>query len=155
MKTKIIETAVALTLASAAAADNTQRNKQVVRSLYEDAINGHRPELYAELVAADFSAGPGAARGPAALRSTVDELRAGFPDVHFTVEDLVAEGDRVAVRWSWQATHTGTFRKLAPSGRRVTNTGMAIYLLEGGKVRQVWLLTDRLGVLQQVGAVPE
>jgi predicted ester cyclase len=95
------------------------------------------------------------ARGPSGFAGNVDELRAGFPDIRFTVHDLVAEDDRVAVRWTWEATHAGTFRGWAPTGRRVTNSGNAIYQLAGGKIVRVWLETDRLGFFQQIGVIPE
>lgn len=74
--------------------------------------------------------------------------------LRFTLHDLVAERDLVALRWTWEATHTGTFRIWRPSGKRVTNSGIVIYQLEQGKVVRVWLETDRLGVLQQIGVIP-
>jgi predicted ester cyclase len=133
--------------------DSSVRNKQVVRRIYEECINGHKLELLPELVSADYL-GAQDGRGPSAFRSNIEELQTGFPDIRFTLHDLIAEGDRVAVRWTWKATHTGRFRSWAPSGRRVANSGIAIYELEQGKVVRVWLETDRLGALQQIGAIP-
>jgi predicted ester cyclase len=166
MKRTILDATVAVALAAGATAtisafarsepmplDTPARNKQVVRRLYEDGINRNQPELLPELISGDYVAAPGG-RGPSGFARNVDELRTGFPDIRFTLQDLVAEGDRVAVRWTWEATHTGTFRSWAPSGQRVTTTGIAIYQLEQGKVVRVWLETDRLGVLQQIGVVP-
>jgi len=132
--------------------ETPDRNKQVVRRLYEDCINGNRPELLPELISDDFVGQGG--KGPSGFGSNIDSLRTGFPDVRFTVHDLVAEGDRVVVRWTWEATHTGTFQVWAPSGKRATNSGIAIYQLERGKVVRVWLEADRLGVLQQIGVIP-
>ncbi|HEY0789054.1 MAG TPA: ester cyclase [Thermoanaerobaculia bacterium] len=127
--------------------------KDIVRHIYEDAINTGRLERFDELVAATYEA-PDGAKGAAAFRANVAELRAGFPDIRFTIEDLIAEGDRVAVRWSWVATHRGTFRGIPPTGKRVTNSGIAIYQLREGKIVRSWLETDRLGALQQMGAAP-
>lgn len=134
-------------------ADTTTSNEQTVRRVYEECLNGGRVERLDEMVAADY-VGPQGVRGAAGFRETVLALRSGFPDIRFTVEDVVTDGDRVAVRWTWRGTHTGTFRGLAPSGKAVTDTGMAFYRLAGGKVVRAWVETDRLGVLQQIGVVP-
>jgi predicted ester cyclase len=128
-------------------------NKQIVRRLYEDVINHGRLDLLPELIDPAFES-PGGGRGPDGFAGTVTGLRAGFPDIAFTVEDLVAEADRVTVRWSWHGTHTGQFRTYAATTRPVKTTGIVIYQLAGGKVTHAWLETDRLGVLQQIGAVP-
>ena len=106
-----------------------------------------------QLVSDDY-VGPNGDRGPSAFRTTVTGLRAGFPDVRFTIEDVIAEGDRVVVRWKWEATHEGPFRGIPPTHKRVINTGMAIFQFEDGRIIRNWLETDRLGVFQQIGAVP-
>ena len=82
-------------------------------------------------------------------------LRAAFPDIHYTVDDVVAEGDQVAVRWHWTGTHRGAFRGFPPTDKAVTNTGAGIFRLSGGKIVTAVLETDRLGFLEQIGAVPE
>jgi len=166
MKRTIIDATVAVALVAGATAttpalarseamplETPDRNKQVVRRIYEDCINRNKPELLPELISGDYVGAQGG-RGPSGFGSNIDELRTGFPDIRFTLQDLVVEGDRVAIRWTWEATHTGTFRSWPPSGRRVTTTGIAIYQLEQGKVVRVWLETDRLGVLQQIGVIP-
>ena len=97
--------------------------------------------------------GPNGERGPAGFAATFQDLRCGFPDITFTIEDLLAERDRVAVRWRWNATHAGQFRSFAATNRHVANTGIAIYELRDGRVTRAWLETDRLGALQQIGAI--
>lgn len=67
---------------------------------------------------------------------------------------MIGEGDRAVVRWTWVGTHAGRFKTWGPTGRRVANSGIAIYELKHGKVVRVWLETDRLGALQQMGVVP-
>jgi steroid delta-isomerase-like uncharacterized protein len=131
----------------------TTSGEQTVRRIYDECLNGGRQDVLPELVADDY-VGPQGDRGPVGFGQTIAALRAGFPDIRFTVEDMVASGDRVAVRWSWRGTHTGPFRGLTPSGKAVTDTGMAFYRLKDGKVVRAWVETDRLGVLQQVGAIP-
>jgi predicted ester cyclase len=130
-----------------------EANKQVVRRLYDECINPGRLELLSELVSDGF-VGPQGARGPAGFAATITGLRAGFPDIKITVEDLIAEGDRVTVRSSWQATHTGTFRGIPPTGKRITSTSITIYQLADHKLVHSWIESDRLGTLQQMGASP-
>jgi predicted ester cyclase len=131
---------------------NTEKNKLTVRRIYDEYINQTRSDLLPELVAADYVA-PDGRRGPAVFASTIDALRTGIPDIRFEIEDVIAEGDRVAVRWTWSGKHTGTLNGLSPSNRQVKNDGIAIYELRQGKVSRVWLQTDRLGFLQQIGVV--
>lgn len=129
------------------------KNKLLVRRLYEECFNAGKPELLHELMGEDFIGSRGE-QGPAEFAATLGGLHQGFPDVRFTVEDLFAEGDRVACRWSFQASHQGPFAGVAASHAQVTQTGIAIYHVRDGKLRQAWLQADRLGLLQQIGGVP-
>jgi predicted ester cyclase len=134
--------------------ETTGTHEQAVRRLYEEGVNGGKAQLFEELISEDYVDELGG-RGPAAFAGNVASLRAGFPDIRFTLREVVAEGDRVAVRWTWEGTHAGTFRSWAATGRRVTNSGIAIYRFQQGRIVGVTLETDRLGVLQQIGAIPE
>jgi predicted ester cyclase len=80
--------------------------------------------------------------------------RAAFPDLRVTIDDLIAEGDRVAKLWSFEATHRGEFLGIAPTGQRVTWSGITIYRVTGDKVAECIWRTDALGLLQQLGAIP-
>jgi predicted ester cyclase len=80
--------------------------------------------------------------------------RAAFPDLRVTIDDLIAEGDRVAKLWSFEATHRGEFLGIAPTGQRVTWSGITIYRVTGDKVDECIWRTDALGLLQQLGAIP-
>lgn len=132
---------------------NIEKNKQTVRSVYEDYINRKRLDRLPELVSADY-VGPEGERGPSGFAATVESIRRGVPDIQFGVEDVIAEGNKVTIRWKWSGKHTGTLRGFAPSNRQVENTGIAIYELTDGKIARAWLQTDRLGILQQIGVVP-
>ncbi len=77
---------------------------------------------------------------------------AAFPDAQITVEDLIAEGDRVAVRVTVRGTHQGTFIGVAPTGRRVTLEAITIYRVDAGKIVEDWTIADIPGLLQQLGA---
>jgi steroid delta-isomerase-like uncharacterized protein len=77
-----------------------------------------------------------------------------FPAVKATVEDLMADGDKVVARVSIRGTHQGAFRGIAPSGKQIEVTGINIFRIANGKLMEHWGLTDRLAVLQQLGVVP-
>ena len=95
-----------------------------------------------------------AAQAEAAKQEAAD-FRQGFPDVVSTIEDLIAEGDKVAAHWRSRATHQGDYMGIAPSGKEVEFTGISFYRIEGGKIAQSWNIEDRLGLMRQIGAFPE
>jgi steroid delta-isomerase-like uncharacterized protein len=82
-------------------------------------------------------------------------IRAGFPDIHFTIEDRFVDGDRLFVRWSAQGTHQGEYLGIPATGKPVTVAGMVIHRIEEGQFQESWDIFDNLGMLQQLGLVPE
>ncbi|MES2149237.1 MAG: ester cyclase [Pseudomonadota bacterium] len=132
------------------ATNSNEENKRLVRRLYEASSNTSDPQVVSELFSADFIASPGELDLAGFLQSTA-AVHSGFPDVQFVIDDLFGEGDRVAVRWTFQGTHRGDFAGAKASGVRVTQTGNVIYQLRAGKICRAWLQVDRLGLLQQVG----
>ena len=90
-----------------------------------------------------------------AAKQEAADFRRGFPDVISTIEDLIAEGDKVVARWRSRATHQGDYRGIAPSGKEVEFTGISFYRIEGGKIVQSWNSEDQLGLMRQIGAVAE
>jgi predicted ester cyclase len=80
-------------------------------------------------------------------------VRRGFPDLESTIEDLIAERDKVVAHWRAQATHRGEYMGIPPTGNRVNFTGISIYRIEGGKIAESWGVSDLLGMMQQLGAV--
>jgi steroid delta-isomerase-like uncharacterized protein len=141
--------------AEASTMDIERHNREAVRRVYDEVLNAGRLDLLTQMVSDDYVAADGT-RGAGAFSERLAKLRTAFPDIHYTVEDLVVEGDRVAVRWTWKGTHLGPgpFRVLAPTGKRVENTGMAVYRMRDGKVVGIAMETDRLGFLQAVGVLP-
>ena len=131
-----------------------EANKQLVRRLYTDYLNPGRLDRLDEVVSPEFR-GAGEQRGPAAFAAPVAGLRSALPDLAYTIEDVVGDGDRVAVRWTLRGTHTGPFRGFAPTGKPIANTGFAMFQLAEGKIVRSWIETDRLGFLQTIGAVPD
>jgi predicted ester cyclase len=90
-----------------------------------------------------------------AARQEAADFRRGFPDVVSTIEDLIAEGDKVVARWRSRATHQGEYMGIPPSGEEVEFTGISVYRIEGGKIAESWNSEDQLGLMRQIGGVPE
>jgi steroid delta-isomerase-like uncharacterized protein len=93
-------------------------------------------------------------RGPAGYLSIVGMMRGGFPDIQWTLEDMVAEGDKVAARFTFRGTHRGPFFGVPPTGKSIVGQSMAIYRLADGQIVEENGLPDMLGILRQIGAVP-
>jgi predicted ester cyclase len=126
---------------------STEENKALVRREQEELWN-HTGNLDAahELFA------PGQAE---AARQEAADFRQGFPDVVSVIEDLIAEGDMVAARWSSRATHLGEYAGVSPTGNEVEFTGISVYRIAGGRIAESWTVEDELGLMRQIGAVPE
>ena len=134
-------------------AKQIENNKQTVRSIFEVGLNTGDTELLNRLISPDFVGARGD-RGPAAFSGPLLELRRAFPDIHYVLEDVIGEGDQVAIRWTWTGTHRGVFRGFAPNGRTIVNSGIGIFELREGKIVRSSVETDRLGFLQELGALP-
>ena len=131
-----------------------QDNKAIVRKLYEASFNTGNFELAKELISEEFIA-PNGQKGSTTLFDQIKALRTGFPDIKWTVEDLLAESDKVVIRSSWKGTHTGPFRNYDITRKAITNSAMAIYQLKDGKIIRSWLETDRLGFLIAIDVLPD
>jgi len=130
-------------------------NKAAVRRLYEECINQGKMEIADELIGSEFTVpGPDGGHGPAGFKANLSRLRTGFPDVHFTIHDLLAEGDGVAVYWTWEATHRGPFAGILATNKSVHQEGMVMYRFRAGKAVAAKVIFDRLGVFQQLGRMP-
>lgn len=127
-------------------------NKDRVRRLYEDGLNKRDWDLLRRLIADDY-AGPRGEKGHAGFERTLRPLIDGFPDIRWTIEELIEEGDKVVVRWSWQGTHDGTFLAFPASGTRIRTEAIVIYRFRHGKLIEASMQSDRLGFLQQLGVV--
>jgi steroid delta-isomerase-like uncharacterized protein len=136
--------------------DTEKANKAAVRRLYDECLNQGKFEAADVMIAPGFIApGPDGGAGPAGFKSNAMRLRTAFPDVHFTLHDLIAENDCVALHWTWEGTHRGTFANIPATGKRARQEGMVMYHFEAGKVAAAKLIFDRLGVFQQLDALPE
>ena len=136
---------------------SVEENKALIRRLYDEVFAKWNLGVIDELVGSEFvghEMPPGTPRGPAGFKQFYNSLRLAFPDLRYTVDDVIAEGDRVVVRWTWQCTHQGDFMGVAATGKRATVSGMAIYRVAGGQCVERWVELGLLGLLQQLGAVP-
>jgi len=134
-----------------------EENKALARRSMEEIWGKGNLDTVDELYAADFVwhwAPPGVASNREGYKQFVTTCFAAFGDVHCATEDVIAEGDKVVIRWTWRATHKGEYMGIAPTGKQVTITGIAISRIVGGKTVEEWGEMDNLGMMQQLGAVP-
>lgn len=97
---------------------------------------------------------PGQRQGREGLKEVLGMMRAAFPDIHWVVEEMVAEGDTVVTRFTWTGTHRGTILGVPATGRSVSVKGVVIDQLSGGKMSKSRILMDSLGLMQQLGVIP-
>ena len=134
-----------------------EENKALVRLFDEEFWNKGNLAAVDELIASEAAIFlPG--RGPVSredLKAFAASWRDAFPDWHNTTDELVAEGDRVAERWTGRGTHQGVFQGMAPTGRPVTVAGTVFYHLASGKITEFRGLFDGLALMQQLGVIPD
>src|SRR5215203_6718420 len=136
----------------------SEENKATVRRFLEEAFSQGKTELVEEVLRSDFVCyDPNSETGEisgADLKGEIEYFRNAVPDLTYTIEDQLAEGDRVVTRYTASGTHQGEFFGVAPTGERITMSGIMIDRFEGGKMVEEWPEYDLLGVMQKLGAVP-
>jgi len=128
-------------------------NKRKIEQLFDTCFTRGDLDLLDVLVSPEYVGAQGD-RGPAGFKGIVVGLRTAFPDIRYTVDEVVAEGDKVAVRWHWSGTHAAAFRTYPATQKTVSNSGAGIFRFRTGQIIATTIETDRLGFLQQIGAVP-
>lgn len=135
-----------------------EANKQASRKILEQVFGAGKYEVADELLQANAighdPALPEPAKGPEGLKEAARGYRDAFPDLRMTVEQAIAEGDLVTIRWTARGTHKGELFGIPPTGKQATVTGITIDRYAGGKIAESWTNWDTLGLLQQIGAVP-
>jgi steroid delta-isomerase-like uncharacterized protein len=133
-------------------------NKEIVRRLGVEPWEGNLG-VVDELVAPDYvghdPAQPEEMHGPEGIKAFVSTYLAAFPDGRITIDEQLAEGDLVATRWTGRGTQQGELMGIPPTGKQVTVSGITISRVKNGKVVEEWSNWDTLGMLQQLGVVPE
>ncbi len=136
---------------------SAQDNKALVRRFIEEVVNKGNLSVVDELVAPNFvdhSAPPGQPPGPQGVKQAIQMYHGAFPDIQMTAEDIIAEGDKVASRVIFTGTHKGELMGIAATGKQVTVNFIEIIRWQDGKAVERWAVTDMLGLMQQLGAVP-
>ena len=132
-------------------------NKALVRRYYEDLWNKWDLTIVDKIISDDFTFRGSLAvtvEGREGFKGYVNLVRSAFPDFHNTVEELIAEADKVVARLTYRGTHRGKLFSVAPTNKRVTYTGVAIFTMSGGQMVDGWVMGDTLGLMQQIGGFP-
>lgn len=134
----------------------SQQNKALARRIFEEMESKGNLAVADETFASDFvNHTPfGEHHGPEGAKQFVTMLRSAFPDLHSTVEDQVAEGDKVATRFTTHGTHKGELNGIPASGNTMEITGIVISRFANGKIIEQWGNPDVFGLMRQIGAVP-
>ncbi len=136
---------------------SAEENKTLARRLFEESVGGNlavMDEVVADDIV-DHSAWEGQGPGREGYKQAMAYVFAAFPDARTLVEDQIAEGDKVVTRWTIRATHQGEFLDVPATGKQVTVTGISIHRIACGKIVGEWTNLDMLGLLQQLGAIPQ
>jgi steroid delta-isomerase-like uncharacterized protein len=138
---------------------STEENKAIVRRFYEEVWGKRNLAVADELL--DAKVVLHTPRQTEAnivdregYKQIVTYVYTAFPDLQATVEEMIAEGDKVVVRWAWQGTHQGEWQGIAPTGKPIRNEGITIFRLTNGRIVDDRFQGNGLGLMQQLGAIP-
>ena len=131
-------------------------NRAVVRRFFDEFANKNVLSVIDEIFSPDFvmHVADGGDVGSDNAKRGYPLFREAFPDAIYKIQDMIAEGDKVAFRMTIQGTHTGKFMNVAPTGKKISMTRFGIIRLENGKWAEGWVLTNALGLFQQLGVIP-
>lgn len=134
-----------------------QELKAAIRLIFDQAYNNGSLDAFDEIYSADSVRHRPPLPdiiGLEAYKESIARLRATYPDLHLTIQEILVDGDSNAVRWTMHGTHTGIGGPFPPTGREVEFTGITISHMVDGKTIENWANIDNLGVLQQLGVIP-
>ncbi len=133
----------------------TQQNKATYRRFIQEVFNEGHIDAVEELLSPEYvlhEAAPGTPPGREGVRQIVSTFRAAFPDLEITIEDQVAEEDKVCSLTTMRGTHRGSIYGVAGTGKKVSVTGLTMVRLVGGRIAESWVKNDVLGLMNQIGA---
>ena len=135
---------------------STAGNKALVHRVFEEGINQNNARLIDEAIGATYVNHnmPTPALGPEGFRQIIGMFQAGFPDMKVTVEDAIAEGNKVATRGYFTGTHRGAFMGIPATGKTIKVSYSDVWRVENGKLVENWVQMDQLGIMQQLGVIP-
>jgi steroid delta-isomerase-like uncharacterized protein len=138
---------------------SVEENRALIQRFVDEAFNRGNldvvDEIYAPVYVPHTAGFPDQTPGPEGVKEFVGLYRSAFPDLHTTIEDIVTEGDTVAYRWTAVGAHQGELLGVPPSSNRMEITGITIKRLSDGKIVEAWINFDALGMMQQLGKIPE
>jgi steroid delta-isomerase-like uncharacterized protein len=136
---------------------SAEESKAIVRRFWGVWEEGNI-DLVDELLAPDYinhtPATPDQPTGPEGVKGVVTMFRSAMPDLRVVIEDMIAEGDKVAVRYTLEGTHEGELFGVPPTGQRLSIKSITVERVSDGKIRDHWRVTDELGMMQQLGVIP-
>ena len=137
----------------------SETNKTVSRRFFEEVFGNGKLNLLDEIIAKDHvnngpGSLPGLPTGPEGAKQLVAVYRNAFPDLRFTIDEQIAEGDKVVTRWSADGTHKGELVGIPATGKTSTVTGITVDRFVSGKIAETWGIFDQFGMLQQLGVIP-
>jgi steroid delta-isomerase-like uncharacterized protein len=136
----------------------TEQDKALVRRFVEEIFNQGNMRLADEIVAPDFveheQLPPGIPNGREGVKAMTSMMRSAFPDFKATIEDILADGDKVVIRMTWSGSHKGEFMGIPATGKRVSIGVIDIIRVSNGKFVEHWGQMDAMGMMQQLGAIP-
>ena len=137
---------------------STETNKAIVSRYIEQVWNNGRQDLVEEFFAEDIVEHgienlPGM-NGRDSLKTIIGMIRNGLPDINLTLNDVIAEGDKVVTQWSYTATHQGELMGIPATGKQLALSGAAVYRLVNARIVELWNYADNLSLMQQLGVVP-
>jgi steroid delta-isomerase-like uncharacterized protein len=137
---------------------SAEESKATMRRYFLDAFEQGNIDLLDELLAPDYvnhtPATPDLPTGPEGVKGVVTMFRSAMPDLRVLIEDMIAEGDKVATRYTLEGTHEGELFGVPPTGQRLSIESITVERVSDGKIREHWRVTDELGMMQQLGAIP-
>jgi steroid delta-isomerase-like uncharacterized protein len=135
-------------------------NRTIARRFFDDVFNKGDLKTVDQIFASDYVGHSSAnlnrpIKGPAGIKRFVTMYRKAFPDIRFTFDDIVSRGDKIVVRWTTEGTHQGELFGIAPTGKRMSVTGIGIAQIVNGRIRVSHSQVDMLGLAQQLGQIAQ
>lgn len=136
--------------------DEEMRNKEIVRNLYENILNDRKYELLENIISPDYQGiSSSKEKGAKSFLQAVQDVITAFPEIKWEIQDMMADRDKVILRWNWTASNTQPFRKMPATNKTITNNAIVIYQLKDGKITNTWIQGDQLSFLMQMGLIPQ
>ena len=136
---------------------SAEANKVLIRRLFDEVLNGGKMDVIDEIISSEYVEHAALAgqqdSGPKGVEQRLAIFREAFPDLYWDLEDLVTDEENAVARWRMEATNQGEFMGMAPTGKRVTVSGIDIYRVSNGRITEHWHEMDTLSLMQQLGIV--